>query len=596
VDTSTGLPNQGSYHSGVYNTTTGINYYAGSNLNLRPTYGSAKLLAIQSISFFGNYVMLQECGHMWGAYVRNRDTQAGPNRYDLLISPSGQGMFHWGRFFDNDHSAMDYDGIDWQTLGGNQFQSHVVGDDFFHCHPLDLYLMGLIYPSQVGSFYVIESPSGSSGTITGTAKTITVQNVIWAEGARNPAYPNTQQAWKQAFVVLTKDGWASKTFAQQVAQQRRNFTWQFYKATRFLGKVDTTLRPYMFFPEVSAISVAADNDRAIVGWKTNASTRGRVNYATSPAAFRRDQAHTEPFSTAAEATFSFSHGVLLTGLTPNTIYYFEIIAETEEGLFDRQGVQQLYTRKRNDKCAPDINNVSTQRSAFVPNKIFVGWQTDEPSDSLVRYGTSTPPAQQTYDPYPTTSHFAFLAGLSVGTYHISVRSRDAAGNVTNDNNNGAYYQVVIPPSAPSALEAVRPEDILQQTATIDAAVETGDMAKAVELTSQFILDVAGRELRQIAQTTILPDDELEASYAAVEALLGRLETTAQIVERTDDSIDFVAEPDPLYTITCIDLPGDMVAEECGHPVLSEVISYVRPGLILEPHPSRGMGHYRLRRP
>lgn len=595
VDTSTGLPGQGSWHRGVYNTTTGINYYAGSNLNVRSTYGTQKLQAFHSISGLGNYVLLQETGHMWGAYVRNRDTQAGPNRFDLLIGPTGQGLFHWGRFFDNDHSPMDYDGIDWQALGGNRFQSHGIADDFFHSCPLDLYLMGLTSPGEVGSFYVIQNPSGNSGTITGTAKTVTVQNVIWAEKPRNPAYPNTQKVWKQAFVVLTKDARTSRTFTGQVAQQRREFTWQFYKGTRFLGKVDTTLRPNILFPEVRDISVAVDNDRAIVGWRTSVRTRGQANFATSPAVFRRDQAHTEPFSTVAESTFGTSHGVLLTALTPNTTYYFEIIAETEEGVFDRKGVEQLYTRKTNDTCAPDINNVSVQRSPLVRNKVIVSWKTDEPSDSRVRYGTSIPLTQQHYDPYPTTSRRIVLTGLSAGTYYISVESRDAAGNVTSDTNNGAYYQVVIPPTAPSTLEVVSPEEIVQRSEAVNAAIKMGDIARAVEQTSQLIVHVAGQELSHIVQTATLPQDHLDASYAALELLAGRLEGVARITERGADFIDFVVEPDALSSITCVHLPGDIVAQECGYPVLSEIISKVRRGMILEPHPTRGIGYYRLRR-
>jgi len=592
VDTSTGLPGQGSWHRGVYNKTKGINYYAGSTLDRRSTYGSTKLQAIHSISFFGNYVLLQETGHMWAAFVRNRDTQVAPRRYDLLISPTGQGKFHWGRFFDNDHSPMDYDGIDWQALGGNRFRSHSIADDFFHFHPLDLYLMGLISASQVGSFYVIQSPSANSGTITGTRKNITTQNVIWAEGARNPASPNTQKIWKQAFVVLTKDARRSRTFARQVAQQRREFTWQFYKATRYLGKVDTTLRSFTRFPVIRDISVAVDNDRAIIGWKTNLNSKAQVNFATSATAFRRDRAHTEPFSSVKVSALSTSHGVLLTGLVSNRTYYFEIIAETAEGVVDRKGVEQLYTRKTNDTCAPDINNVSIRRRGR--NKVAISWKTDEASDSRVYYGTGNPPTQQKHDPYPAINHSTTLAGLSAGTYYICVESRDAAGNVTRDDNGGRYYRVAMPARARFAMEAVSLEDIDQQVEEINAAMGVGSSDTAVEKTSRLIAHVAEKELEHIVQNTSLPEGDLDAGYAALEVLVGRLEGSLQIVERSADYIDFAAEADPLCTITCVDLPGDVVAHECGYPVLSDVISKVRPGLTLEPHPIRGMGHYRLR--
>ena len=596
VDTSTGIPSQGSWHRGVYNKTSGINYYAGSNLDSRVTYGSTKLQAFHSISFFGNYVLLQETGHMWGAYTRNRDTQSGPNRYDLLISSSGQGIFHWGRYFDNNHSPMDYDGIDWQALGGNQFQSHTIGDDYYHFHPLDLYLMGLIPTTSVGSFYAIQSPSGNSGTITGTRKNISAKNVIWAEGNRNPAYPSTQKAWKQACVLLTFDARASRTFAEQVAAQRRKYTWQFYKSTRYLGKVDTTLKSTNLFPTIRDISVAIDNDRAIIGWKTNISTKARVNYSTSSTAFRRDQAHSEPFSTKSENTFRTSHGVVITGLSSDTTYHFEIIAESREGLVDRKGVERFYTRKTNDTCKPDINNVSVRHFNFGRiNKVVVNWKTDELSDSRVRYGSSTPPTSKKYDPYPTTNHTITLTGLSAGCHFISIGSRDAAGNLAIDDNNGNYYQISVPVTASSGLGAFSSEDVLEQTNAINAYIETGDMEAAIDKTSNFILDIGVKELKNIAENESLPEDELGASYVLVSKLAERLGSIAQIISESDEEIEFSFEQDPLCSISCIDLPSDTVAQECGYPVLASMMASVYPAISLEPNVEKGLGCYRLKK-
>jgi hypothetical protein len=68
-----------------------------------------------------------------------------------------------------------------------------------------------------------------------------------------------------------------------------------------------------------------------------------VNYATNPAAFDRSLTHTDPFSTVSEASFGSSHDVLLTGLTPNTTYHFEVIAETPRGpLGSRRASADLY--------------------------------------------------------------------------------------------------------------------------------------------------------------------------------------------------------------------------------------------------------------
>jgi len=178
---------------------------------------------------------------MWAAFVRNRDTQNGPIGMTCSSANSGQGLFHWGRFFDDDHTPMDYDGIDWEALGGNQFQSHTVADEFYAFCPLDLYLMGLIDPSAVGSFYVIQNPSGQKRNHHRDCQDDRDPERSMGGRRSQSGLPNTQKVWKQAFVVLTKNAAAAQAFVQQVAQQRRAFSWQFYKATRFLGRVDTTL-------------------------------------------------------------------------------------------------------------------------------------------------------------------------------------------------------------------------------------------------------------------------------------------------------------------------------------------------------------------
>lgn len=582
VDTASGLPGQGSFHSGVYNKTTGINYYAGSNLDRRSAFGSTKLQAVHVISGLNNYTMLQECGHMWGAYTRNRDTATSPRLYDLLISSTGQGIFHWGRFFDNNHSPMDYDGIDWHELGPTTFQLAAVGDDFFHFCPLDLYLMGLCPASSVGSFYVIQNPSGNSGVTSGTRKVITVQNVIWAEGPRNPAYPNTQKLWKDAFVVLTKDTANARGYAEQVAALRRKFTWQFFKATRFLGRVDTALSAGAL-PTISGVRVATDDDAVVVGWKTNIATKGRVNYSTLASAFQRDRAHADAFTTAAETGFGTSHGLRISGLQPNRTYYFEIVAETARGQVDRSGVHTFATRATADTTRPDISGVVAVRfrgrRIFTP--VIVSWTTDELCDSRVFYGGTRPPLLQKYDPYPTSTH-SFRLPLT--TRFVAVESRDAAGNRTRDDNGGAYYEVEI--------EII--DDVDRRAARIDELVHAGDIAGAIEEASALTEQLAEDELSRTLDELTLPEDDLEAGYTALRELIGAENGGLHIVGRGDDFIELAAEEDPLAECTYVDLPRDVVREELD-VVLAGIVSRVRPGLTLEVTPEPGGGHYFLRK-
>jgi hypothetical protein len=68
------------------------------------------------------------------------------------------------------------------------------------------------------------------------------------------------------------------------------------------------------------------------------------------------------------------------------------------------------------------------------------WNTDEPATSEVTWGTAVPPGQLAGDAALTTSHAITLGGLQECTlYHYSVAGEDVVGNVSIDDNEGAYF-------------------------------------------------------------------------------------------------------------------------------------------------------------
>jgi hypothetical protein len=73
----------------------------------------------------------------------------------------------------------------------------------------------------------------------------------------------------------------------------------------------------------------------------------------------------------------------------------------------------------------------------------VAWETSEPTDALVQLWESSAdlPINRTfYRPEPTMDHTLVLSGLKPGrTYYFQVVVRDAAGNVTVDDNAGDRY-------------------------------------------------------------------------------------------------------------------------------------------------------------
>ncbi len=94
-----------------------------------------------------------------------------------------------------------------------------------------------------------------------------------------------------------------------------------------------------------------------------------------------------------------------------------------------------------DCLGPEIMNVSaTDIGGY---SAVITWTTSEPSDSRVDYGDSIPPSEQTYHANRVTFHSVELRDLEPCTrYYFSVSSSDEIGNMTTDDNSGAYYSFV----------------------------------------------------------------------------------------------------------------------------------------------------------
>src|SRR5204862_1944275 len=107
-------------------------------------------------------VLGQEVGHRWLAYVHFRD-RLGANSSALL----GRDDAHWSFFFDSDASVME--GNDIEDLGGGSFRTV---DAVKRYSRLDQYMMGAIPPSQVPTFFYVESPVSASGKVPASAPQI----------------------------------------------------------------------------------------------------------------------------------------------------------------------------------------------------------------------------------------------------------------------------------------------------------------------------------------------------------------------------------------------------------------------------------------
>ena len=121
-------------------------------------------------------------------------------------------------------------------------------------------------------------------------------------------------------------------------------------------------------------------------------------------------------------------------------------------------LRDVFPSPGEDNTPPVISNVAS--SSITGNSATITWDTDELSDSVVRYGTTTPPGSTESDAAMVTSHSITLTNLSESTtYYYEVQSTDASSNTAVDDNNGSYYTFTTteadttPPAAPTGLTA-----------------------------------------------------------------------------------------------------------------------------------------------
>ncbi len=118
-----------------------------------------------------------------------------------------------------------------------------------------------------------------------------------------------------------------------------------------------------------------------------------------------------------------------------------------------------------DETAPVISNVL---STALTTSATIGWTTNEASNSVVNYGTTTALGASESEGTLVTGHTMVLTGLTHSTtYYYEVSSTDFSGNTALDNNGGAYHSftTAAPPPAPT-ISNVQVSGIGEDAATI----------------------------------------------------------------------------------------------------------------------------------
>ena len=157
-------------------------------------------------------ILAHELSHRWGAYIHFIDAEGQESDALLGIADS-----HWSFLLDSEGSTLY--GNNWRDNGDGTFTSipPEQGQDGFSFgriySPLDLYLMGLLELEAVPPFTLLESPGVPSDqppavgeTIVATARTVTVDQVIAAEGTRLPVAGDSRDVWRIGYLYAVTPG------------------------------------------------------------------------------------------------------------------------------------------------------------------------------------------------------------------------------------------------------------------------------------------------------------------------------------------------------------------------------------------------------
>ncbi|MDC8013722.1 CARDB domain-containing protein [Tahibacter soli] len=148
-------------------------------------------------------VLAHELMHRWGARLRYRD--AGGADSGALIGREGA---HWSFFLDSDASTMY--GNDWRRRDDGSFESVAVRRRY---SDLDLYAAGFAAPGEVAPVTLIRNGDGDAnaypllGAVTGgQPETVTIEQIVAANGARVPAAADSPKEFRAALILLTRPG------------------------------------------------------------------------------------------------------------------------------------------------------------------------------------------------------------------------------------------------------------------------------------------------------------------------------------------------------------------------------------------------------
>ncbi len=176
---------------------------------------------------------------------------------------------------------------------------------------------------------------------------------------------------------------------------------------------------------------------ASIRWITDELADATVSYGLSPDNLA---------SSDGTDALSQLHYISLPGLDPDTEYFYRVESTDGFGHGPTQSVVDTFTTNDAPDTTPPVFLIGPEIIYVTDIAATIFWITDEPSDSVVRYGVAGTPLLLRSNADKVTEHQIMLVNLApFAQYEIIVSSTDIAGNTTTsgaavkDGDTGLFW-------------------------------------------------------------------------------------------------------------------------------------------------------------
>ena len=192
-------------------------------------------------------------------------------------------------------------------------------------------------------------------------------------------------------------------------------------------------------PRISHVRVLGISDKgAVVTWITDIPANSVVKYGLTA------NYNNAPFN----SEMVTSHSITLSGLRPNTDYHFQVNSTNVPGSYAVSRDYTFTTTDLPDNIPPTITDLRVD--GVTATTAVISWNTDEPSDTRLRYGTTTDYMFVEGDSKDMLEHRIVLRGLTPATkYFFMAQSSDSHGNGPTEDTGDLLTSATPDTTAPT---------------------------------------------------------------------------------------------------------------------------------------------------